>query len=198
MRMIKTMNNRKKFTNQPILKTERLILRPLVISDDSRIYFLVNNRNIYNMTAQIPHPYPRELATEWIKTHPCIWREGEGMVYGITLDNNSILTGVISLQKINTGAPVLGYWLGVDFWGNGYATEAGGVLCNFAIEQFGVNRIFACHLENNPASGHVLKKIGFNFINQESNFIPSHQKKENVFNYMLDVKSLVRFAFIDG
>lgn len=84
---------------QSVLRTKRLILRPLLPSDDSRIYALANHRKISDMTAQIPYPYPRELATEWIKSLSSVWDQGEGMVYGITLENGSVLAGVISLQN---------------------------------------------------------------------------------------------------
>ena len=181
---------------QSVLRTKRLILRPLLPSDDSRIYALANHRKISDMTAQIPYPYPRELATEWIKSLSSVWNQGEGMVYGITLENGSVLAGVISLQNINAGVPALGYWLGVDFWGRGYATEAGRTLCDYAIKQLGINSVFACHLERNPASGRVLNKIGFKFIGQESKFISNHNKKEIVFNYLLGVEFLVRDCFI--
>ena len=174
--------------NQPVLRTDRLTLRPLEPDDDSRIYTLANHRSISQMTAQIPYPYPRELATEWINTHPGIWEQGKGMVYGIIPENDSELAGVVSLQNVNTVAPLLGYWLGVDFWGNGYATEAGKTLCRFAGESFGINRIFASHLEKNPASGRVLKKIGFEFIGMEERYIAIHKKNAIVCSYLLHVE----------
>ncbi|MGK8936442.1 GNAT family N-acetyltransferase [Pluralibacter gergoviae] len=72
----------------------------------------------------------------------------------------------------------------------------GRTLCDYAIKQLGINSVFACHLERNPASGRVLNKIGFKFIGQESKFISNHNKKEIVFNYLLGVEFLVRDCFI--
>lgn len=52
---------------QPVLSSGRLTLRPLKPDDDLRIFTLANHRSVSEMTAQIPYPYPRELAAEWIK-----------------------------------------------------------------------------------------------------------------------------------
>jgi RimJ/RimL family protein N-acetyltransferase len=54
----------------------------------------------------------------------------------------------------------LGYWIGVPFWGHGYATEAGRAVVRHGFENFKLNRIFAAHFEGNEASGNVLRKIG--------------------------------------
>lgn len=117
------------------------------------------------------------------------------MVYGIIPENDSLLAGVISLQNVNTDVPLLGYWLGVNFRGNGYATEAGKVLCNFASERFGITRISASHLEKNTASGKVLKKIGFEFTGKEIKYISIHKKNETVLNYLLNVDFMATVFF---
>jgi RimJ/RimL family protein N-acetyltransferase len=54
----------------------------------------------------------------------------------------------------------LGYWIGVPFWRNGFATEAGAALTDFAFRALGLNRVQAHHFARNPASGRVLLKIG--------------------------------------
>ncbi len=54
----------------------------------------------------------------------------------------------------------LGYWLGVPYWGQGYATEAAREMLRCGFEGLGLHRIFASHFGHNPASGKILKKIG--------------------------------------
>jgi [ribosomal protein S5]-alanine N-acetyltransferase len=51
-------------------------------------------------------------------------------------------------------------WIGVEWWGRGYATEAARTVLRFGFEEFGLNRIHAHHMVRNPASGCVLAKIG--------------------------------------
>jgi RimJ/RimL family protein N-acetyltransferase len=54
----------------------------------------------------------------------------------------------------------LGYWIGRPFWGRGYATEAARAMLDFGFGSMGLNRIFAHHMRDNPASGRVLANIG--------------------------------------
>jgi len=54
----------------------------------------------------------------------------------------------------------LGYWIGVPYWGKGYATEAARSVVNYGFSTLELHRIFASHVPANPASGRVLTKIG--------------------------------------
>ena len=54
----------------------------------------------------------------------------------------------------------IGYWIGVPYWGNGYATEAAKAVVKCGFGTLGLHRIFASHFANNPASAKVLRKIG--------------------------------------
>ncbi len=55
----------------------------------------------------------------------------------------------------------LGYALGVDFWGRGYATEAGGAVLGEAFGSFGLKRVVAITRATNFRSRRVLAKLGF-------------------------------------
>ncbi len=50
----------------------------------------------------------------------------------------------------------MGYWIGVPFWGKGYCTEAAKIVLQYGFEELKLNRIFAHHMTNNPASGKVM------------------------------------------
>jgi [ribosomal protein S5]-alanine N-acetyltransferase len=39
----------------------------------------------------------------------------------------------------------MGFWIGVDYWSQGYATEAGRAVIQFAFEQLNLNRVHAHH-----------------------------------------------------
>ena len=54
----------------------------------------------------------------------------------------------------------LGYWLGVQHWGKGFATEAAREILRYGFEDLGLHRIFASHFRHNPASGRILAKLG--------------------------------------
>ena len=54
----------------------------------------------------------------------------------------------------------LGYWLGKPFWGFGYATEAAARLAEYGFVALGLDNLHAGWFYDNPASGHVLAKLG--------------------------------------
>ena len=58
---------------------------------------------------------------------------------------------------------VVGYWIGCEYWNNGYCTEAAGEIVRFGFEELGLNRIVSSHLTRNPASGRVMQKIGMKY-----------------------------------
>jgi RimJ/RimL family protein N-acetyltransferase len=58
-------------------------------------------------------------------------------------------------------AAKLGYWIGVPFWGCGYATEAARCLIDHAFDDLGHRVLTASVRISNPASRRVLEKCGF-------------------------------------
>ena len=57
--------------------------------------------------------------------------------------------------------PELGYWLGVDYWGKGYATEAVRAMIDHVFDDTDAEAIQAAARVTNPASRRVLEKCGF-------------------------------------
>jgi hypothetical protein len=57
----------------PRLETERLILRPFDNSDAAEVMRLAGEYAIADTTGNIPHPYEKGMAEEWISSHPD-WR----------------------------------------------------------------------------------------------------------------------------
>jgi RimJ/RimL family protein N-acetyltransferase len=58
-------------------------------------------------------------------------------------------------------APELGYWLGVEHWGKGYATEALHAVIDYAFTDLGYPALSAAARVTNPLSRRVLEKCGF-------------------------------------
>lgn len=155
---------------QPILKTERLLLRPFIQEDAARVQLLAGDKRISEMVANIPHPYPDGAASEWISTHRSGWESGSRASFAIIDKTTNILMGAISLVGKTAESGVLeaelGYWLGVDYWGAGLVTEAGKRIIQLGFDELGLQRIHARRLSHNPASGRVLEKIGLVHIGQ--------------------------------
>jgi RimJ/RimL family protein N-acetyltransferase len=57
--------------------------------------------------------------------------------------------------------PEIGYWIGRDYWGQGFATEAAMAALRWARDEWRKKVVVAGHFADNPASGVVLNKCGF-------------------------------------
>ncbi|WP_325894734.1 GNAT family N-acetyltransferase [Grimontia sp. NTOU-MAR1] len=79
------------------------------------------------------------MAKTWIATHQVQWESGKGAVYAFTLKSDQRLIGTVSFPSIEEGVGVLGYWIGVPYWGNGYAYEALLALVEFGKENMGIS-----------------------------------------------------------
>ncbi len=90
-------------TIQPILTTERLVLRPFNIDDCQQVALLAGDKRIADMTANIPHPYERPMAQAWIDRHDPMYQQHQGVAYAITLRNTGELLGAVSLPRIEEG-----------------------------------------------------------------------------------------------
>jgi RimJ/RimL family protein N-acetyltransferase len=145
---------------QPSITTERLLLRPCVASDADAVQRLVSDIEVARQTLNIPHPYPEGGAAEWIEKHAERFENSEEIVFGLFTRDGGELVGVMGLIPKSHDRAEIGYWIGVPFWGRGYATEAARAMVRYAFEEMDVNRIEAEHFARNPASGRVLQKAG--------------------------------------
>jgi len=170
--------------DQPVLRTERLILRAISMDDAAVINELLADKEIAANTELIPFPYKIEMAEEWIEPQQKTWQEGRAAVFAICLPTTSgqgTLIGVVGLE-INSAheRAELGYWVGKQYWGNGYCTEAAAALIEYGFEQLGLHRILAYHMLRNPASGRVMQKLGMT----HEGVLKQHVKKWGKFEDM--------------
>jgi diaminopimelate epimerase len=140
--------------------TSRLLLRPFTADDATDVSRLAGDRRIAEMTLRLPHPYEPHQALAWIASLDAHRERGTAMVMAICEAGGS-LVGAVGLEIDRThNRAELGYWIGVAYWGKGYATEAAIEMVRFGFEALNLNRIFASHYSANPASGRVLEKAG--------------------------------------
>ncbi len=149
-------------SEQITLETDRLILRPLTPDDAPTVARLAGRREIAHTTISIPHPYSEAQAQEWIASHTGSSGTKKEIVFGITAKDAGRLIGAVGLREIDTehSQAEMGFWIEVDSWGKGYATEAARAVVGFAFERLKLNRVYAHHMVRNPASGRVLEKVG--------------------------------------
>ena len=140
----------------PVLETERLVLRAPRLEDAKAVAQLANDRRIAENTARIPHPYALVDAEKFIAS---INRVDGEIAFLITREK--IVLGAVGIAMTEREPPEIGYWLGVKFWGHGYATEAVRAVIDHAFEDLDCEALAAGARVTNPASRRVLEKCGF-------------------------------------
>jgi len=140
----------------PVLETKRLALRMPRLEDAKSMVALANDRRIAENTARIPHPYKLADAESFISGAN---RSAAAAVFLITLRGGAVI-GACGITVLDEQAE-LGYWLGVPYWGKGYATEALHAVIDYAFTDLGHEALNAGARVTNPASRRVLEKCGF-------------------------------------
>ena len=141
----------------PILESERLILRPPRHADIQAMAVWLGDFQVSKNLARVPHPYGEADAEEFVTSGA---RKAEDRyAFSIVRRADQLFLGGIGLGRGQAGHE-LGYWLGKPFWGFRYASEAAARLMHFAFEIVGLSSVHAGWFHDNPASGHVLAKLG--------------------------------------
>jgi RimJ/RimL family protein N-acetyltransferase len=144
------------------LETERLTLRLPTLADVKAIACLANDRRIAENTRRLPHPYLQDHAIAFVRAladDPC------ETVF--LIENNFVPIGMVGVDWRQPDAPELGYWLGVEHWGQGFGTEAARAVIDFTFEEFIVEHLIAGARVTNPASRNILEKCGFQWSGVE-------------------------------
>lgn len=149
---------------QPVLRTPRLLLRPLTLADASAVQRLAGDPAVGDTALDLPHPFEDGMAEAWISTHAEQFAAGTLAVFGVVSADGAELYGAAGLMiEPPHRRAELGYWIGTAYWGRGYATEAAGAVIRYGFDELGLQRIHANHLVRNPGSGRVLQKLGMRY-----------------------------------
>jgi [ribosomal protein S5]-alanine N-acetyltransferase len=135
------------------IKTDRLLLRPFRRSDSTEFTRLAGDWAVACMTSDIPHPLTEGQARAWLKP-------GRNEVrFAIEVDG--ALIGGAGYYQRRSGTAELGFWLGREWWGRGYATEATRAVLKHGFEKGRLPGFTSSHFVDNDASAGVLRKLGF-------------------------------------
>jgi len=139
-------------------RTQRLTLRPGWPEDAPALTRAIGHETVVRMLAMVPWPYRLRDAESFLSRE----RGADEAAFLIFAHDGELprLVGGIGLAPDEEGHE-LGYWLTPSAWGRGYATEAGQAVVAIARHALGLKRLHAGHFVDNPASGRVLRKLGF-------------------------------------
>lgn len=140
------------------LETDRLRLRPYLASDAEALAELAGAREIADTMISVPHPFSVDDARAWIANSAAYGSAH----FAVELRESGELIGSSEVRDIDTehSQAELSFWIGVPWWGRGYATEAAALALDYGLRELGLNRLYAYHMVRNPASGAVLRKLG--------------------------------------
>lgn len=145
------------------IETERLILRPWRVEDQEPLVRHANNRKVsINLRDLFPYPYTLEHARQWITLQTSISDPPQNLVIehvGEFVGN----VGFHTLDDVHRFTAEVGYWLGEDFWGRGFASEALAAFTDYVFANFHFQRLEGWIFSSNPASGRVLEKAGYEY-----------------------------------
>ncbi|MGA7809086.1 GNAT family N-acetyltransferase [Bradyrhizobium sp.] len=145
-----------------VLETERLLLRSPTLADVKAIARLANDRRIAENTRRLPHPYSPDHAVDFVRTMADEHRD-----IAFLIENNFVPIGMIGICWREPELAELGYWLGIDYWGQGFATEAARAVIDYFFDEFDFELLYAGARVANPASRSVLEKCGFRWSGVE-------------------------------
>lgn len=160
------------------LETTRLKLRPLEMQDAQRLTELVDEDVAAN-TLSFMYPFPLEAAQERIQKLMDAAAEDFAYSFAVFLKSDGVMVGNAGIFR-ETDNPEkeagIGYFVGREFRGHGYATEATKRIIQFGFEQMGVDQISACYFTFNPASRRVMENAGMQF----DKFCSTEKNGENI------------------
>lgn len=138
-------------------RTERLLLRPSWPEDAQELHQAIADAGIVRNLARAPWPYTADDAAHFVVQEP----DAQHPAFLLMLRTNGAprLIGACGISNFD-GDAELGYWIARPYWGLGFATEASRAVINIA-KTIGHKKLIASHFIDNPASGNVLRKLGF-------------------------------------
>ena len=145
-----------------VLETERLMLRRPTLADVKAIARLADDRRIAENTRRLPHPYSQDHAIEFVRG-----TADDDRSTAFLIESSHTPIGMVGVDWREPEAPELGYWLGVEHWGQGFGTEAVRAVIDFTFEEFDVEQLMAGARVTNPSSRNILEKCGFQWSGVE-------------------------------
>ena len=147
-----------------IIHTQRLCLRPWSDADAPALFELARDPRIGMLCGWKPF----ELIDDAREALSTVLVANDS--YAVTLSSTGELVGSIAL-RVDADSPEatvadIGYWIGVPYWGNGYASEAGRAIIERA-KELGVETIILKYFDGNDESRRVSEKLGFTWRSRE-------------------------------
>ena len=142
------------------LQTERLIIRPIMISDVAAVFKLYNQEAVCRLY-DIVHFKEKTQAVSQVVRWLQLAKDRKQLRYALVLNQELIGTcGLYSLYWHQNRAN-LGFDLSEEYWRQGYMTEALSAFLPYCADTHKIHRLQALALQENEPSKRLLSKLGF-------------------------------------
>ena len=149
------------FETFPSLQTNRLDLIEIKQEHLGNIFKLFSDKKVtqfYNVLT-LTNEEEAQKIIDWFQNR---FAEKVGIRWGISLKGHANIIGTIGFNNFTKQHRAnIGFDLQVEFWNNGYLTEAIKRVTEFGFNKLDINRIEAEVMHGNIASEKVLAKNGF-------------------------------------
>ena len=154
----------RRFSAMPILETERLILRPMRVSDAADMYDYARGSEVTAYLLWSPHP-SQSYTRDYLKYIEKRYRLGEFYDWAVVDRESGRMIGTCGFTRFDFPHNIgeIGYVLSPAFHGRGFGTEAAACVLRFGFEELGLHRIEVKFMQGNAASLHVAEKLGMTF-----------------------------------
>ena len=144
------------FLKTPILRTARLMLRPICAEDKEDMLDILTDAEI-GKTFMLPVFDTREDAVGLFERFCAMCTSSAHFVYGIALDGK--LIGFVNVVGADGKQAEIGYVISPPYCGKGFATEAASAAIG-ELFSLGLKTVAAGAFEENHASMRVMEKCG--------------------------------------
>lgn len=145
-----------------MLKTERLILRPMTEDDIEDVFEMRRDDRIMRF---IREPVlSRKEAEDWINLISSRWAKDEIGFCSVFEKRSGKFAGWCGLWQLKENNEIeVGYAMVREFWGKGFASEAARAFLEYGFEKLNLEKIVAVARPENAGSRRVMEKIGMRF-----------------------------------
>jgi RimJ/RimL family protein N-acetyltransferase len=153
----------------PKLETERLVLRQVSLADIPTVQRLLDDWELARFMSEITWPFPADGGEKYVKEHLERVEKGEEYGWAICLkDAPDDLLGHIKFEiGWNPGEWGRFFWLGRNFQGKGYMTEAVIAATDWVFENVKPEKLMVSNVVGNDASKRIKEKTGARFLRIE-------------------------------
>ena len=152
------------FSHLPVLKTERLILRPLRMRDADDLFAYAKDPEVSRHVLWDTHESIWD-SRRFLRAAIRQYHRGLPGSFAIVLKDSGRMIVTVGFMWLNPDykSAEVGYSLSRDYWNRGIMTEALREVIRFGFDELGLNRIEAQHETSNPASGKVMAHVGMKY-----------------------------------